>query len=298
MPLRQKLSTDFAYLDDAPTSHRLEEKAQGLLRHVADGDSAAFWEVWNIHRNYLYSICFREMGGIRADAEDALSRVMIKSWSRLPEHAGRINNLKAWLARLTHNYCVDMHRERRRQTHGLENIEEMGGADYVSLAQQIPTPEEMVLQRELRLQLKRLIEDLSPNLSQPFMLHFFHGISYAEIALRLNLSNDNVRKRIQQARALLRSQLSERRQTEPHPVTHSFRGVPNATRACLLPSGRAPVWSPFEIRSEGVAARLVNVVLQFRRELSFAGLEISPATTCHQLRGDGGFLFDDENTGR
>jgi hypothetical protein len=28
------------------------------------------------------------------------------------------------------------------------------------------------------------------------------------------------------------------------------------------------------------------------------GLEISPATTHHQLRGYGGFPFDDENIGR
>jgi RNA polymerase sigma factor (sigma-70 family) len=240
-----------------------------LLRHVADGDSAAFWEVWNIHRNYLYSICLREMSGIRADAEDALSRVMIKAWSRLPEHASRITNLKAWLARLTRNFCVDIHRERRRQTHGLENIEEMGDADYASLAHQIPTPEEMVLQRELRLHLKGLIEDLPPSLSQPFMLRFFHGISYVEIAVRLNLSNDNVRKRIQQARSLLRGQLGGRQQTELHPIARPFRGSPDAARPRPLPSSRAPGWTRFEIRSEGVAARLVNVMLQFRRELSF-----------------------------
>jgi len=54
------------------------------------------------------------MGGNPIDAEDALSRAMLKAWEKVQQFAGEIANLKAWLTRLTHNLCVDIHRERSR----------------------------------------------------------------------------------------------------------------------------------------------------------------------------------------
>lgn len=268
MPVRPKSSTYLAYLDDAPIVHRTEE-AQELLRCVADGDSEVFWAVWSLHREYLFSICLREMRGVRADAEDALSRAMIKAWSRLPVHASKINNLKAWLARLTHNLCVDIHRERRRQTHGLESIDSMTGRDYVSLAHRIATPEEMMLRRETGLRLRRLIEDLPSNLSQPFKLHFFYDTSYVDIAARLNLTNDNVRKRIQQARALLRDRLNERPQAELHAAAQYYEGDSYEGLDSPSPSGRGSDDARCEIRSETVAVRFVNAVLPSGCEMSF-----------------------------
>lgn len=268
MSVHPKSSAAFACLDDAPTAHRPKETRE-LLRCVAAGDWGVFWEVWSLHRDYLFSICLRQMGGIRADAEDALSRAMIKAWGRLPEHAGKINNLKAWLARLTHNLCVDIQRERRRQTRGLENIEAITAADHVSLAHRIATPEEMVIGREMRLRLQRLIEDLPPNLSHPFKLHFLYGVSYADIAVRLDLSNDNVRKRIQHARMLLRRRLNERPRAEFHPAARRRREGSREGRDYHPPSGGEPGTAPFEVKSEAVAVRLVTVAWPLEREMSF-----------------------------
>lgn len=278
MPLRQNSPAEYPLLDDdgGATSERATGDAgRLLLRRVASGDAAAFWEVWDLHRDYLFSVCLREMGGVRADAEDALSRVMFKARARLPEHAGRINNLKAWLARLTHNFCVDIHRERRRQTRGVENIEEMADADFMSLAHRIPTPEEMVLEREQRQRLRRLIEDLPPNLCQPFVLHFFQGVTYAEIAARLNLSNDNVRKRIQQARAFLRGRLDDGAAAALRPAAAApaapcaCEADAGASRARPAAAGAPPRYEPGEIRSEGAGVRLVSVAVESGRELSF-----------------------------
>src|ERR1700752_2024765 len=55
-----------------------DDETRALLNSIAQGDRSAFWELWQRHQKYLFGVCCRQMGGVRADAEDALSRSMLK----------------------------------------------------------------------------------------------------------------------------------------------------------------------------------------------------------------------------
>ena len=57
----------------------------------------AFWQRWEQYRDYLYRCCIKWMGGNPTDAEDALSRAMLKAWEKVQNYAGEIANFKAWL---------------------------------------------------------------------------------------------------------------------------------------------------------------------------------------------------------
>lgn len=176
-----------------------------LLKRLLQGNGAAFWQLWENHRNALYSICLLQLGGNQAEAEDALSRVMLKAWKKLPVHAAEIKNLRAWLSRLTYNLCVDIHRERR-------SASERECLAHVLASERDPichtaSPEEISIWREASTCLNRAIGKLPLRLREPFMLRFFYDVAYPEIAEQLALSPGNVRKRIQQARVLLRKQL-------------------------------------------------------------------------------------------
>ncbi len=183
-----------------------------LLSELVNGNLAAFWKLWEQHRKYLYGVCLRQMGGIHADAEDALSRAMMTAWRRLPNHADKIHDLRSlrgWLARLTHNLCVDIHRERQRNGGRLSSLDEFTPENVEAAGWSAESPEESLLRREMELYLHLMIARLTPNLRRPFVLRFFHDIPYGDIAAQLNLSSENVRKRIQQARAILQGKLSE-----------------------------------------------------------------------------------------
>ncbi|HEX8175072.1 MAG TPA: sigma-70 family RNA polymerase sigma factor [Pyrinomonadaceae bacterium] len=264
--LQPKLSRDCAYQieENGESEPGNEKEALKLLRRVAEGDAKAFWKLWELYRNYLYTVCLRQMGGVHADAEDALSRVMIKAWDKLPGHAGKIINLKAWLARMANNLCVDIHRERKRQLEVVEHIEEITVADLKALAYSADSPEEMMLQREMGFHLLRLINALSPNLRQPFVLRFLHGVNYEDIALRLKLSNDNVRKRVQQARAFLRDKLREELGPVEPPEEFEETGARLPAEAMM----RAPDQESAGLNASGVV-RLVPVILPSGCEMSF-----------------------------
>lgn len=198
-------------LTDAPArkfSKTLEEKM--LLDKLAQGDRDAFWELWALYRNYLYQRCRVWMGGNSLDGEEALSLAMLKAWEKLPNYAAQITNVKAWLTRLTHNLCMDLHRQRNRNVRGFENIEELTTASEQDiLASSSYSPESDLLRSELSKIIHQRVNALSPRLRDPFILRFYKNLSYQEIAQKLQISRDNVYKRIQEAREFLQKQLQK-----------------------------------------------------------------------------------------
>jgi RNA polymerase sigma-70 factor (ECF subfamily) len=168
----------------------------------------AFWLLWQQHRDYLYRCCVKWMGGNSADAEEVLSRAMLKAWDKLPNHADKIANLRAWLTRLTHNLCIDIHRERRRKAMQIDDIEEVAARGNSAVIFCVNSPEEALLHRELGKYIRLAIDTLPSRLRTPFILRYWHQIAYQDIAQKLALSLDNVYKRIQQARDILQKRLS------------------------------------------------------------------------------------------
>ena len=178
-----------------------------LLDKLVQGDHDAFWELWNRHRDYLACRCRVWMGGNSIDGEEALSLAMFKAWEKLPAHGAKITNVKAWLTRMTHNLCVDLHRQRKHKAIGVDNVEdislnhhEIGSSDY---------PELELLQQEQNIFLRHCIDSLSSRLRDPLILSYYQSMSHAEIARKLSISTDNVTKRLQQAKQILKQQLSE-----------------------------------------------------------------------------------------
>ncbi len=93
---------------------------------------------------------------------------MLKAWEKVQKYAGEIANFKAWLTRLTHNLCVDIHRERSRDANRVENIEAI--PEERELVSFDDTPESAMDTGEKTMVIRRAIwwsantEDLERNL--------------------------------------------------------------------------------------------------------------------------------------
>ncbi|MGK7893452.1 MAG: RNA polymerase sigma factor [Xenococcus sp. (in: cyanobacteria)] len=178
-----------------------------LLNKLAQGDRNAFWQLWERYRNYLFHRCLTWMGGNHDDAQEAMSLASLKAWEKLPNYASKINNLKGWLNRFTHNLCIDLHRQRQHKAIGVDNVEdvplnhhEIGSSDY---------PELELLQQEQKIYLRHCIDSLSSRLREPLILSYYQSMSQADIARKLSISTDNVAKRLQQAKQILKQRLCE-----------------------------------------------------------------------------------------
>jgi RNA polymerase sigma-70 factor (ECF subfamily) len=177
------------------------------LRGSSEDLGKGFWQQWQQYQDYLHRCCIKWMGGNPTDAEDALSRAMLKAWEKVQKFAGKINNFKAWLTTLTRNLCVDIYRERSRGANRVEDIEGYASSEEQGLLRSEDTPEIALETGEKRIVIRRAIDNLPRRLRETFILHFYQELSYPEIAQQQEISYQNVCKRISQARAILREEL-------------------------------------------------------------------------------------------
>jgi len=173
----------------------------------AEDIKTAFWRQWQQYRDYLYHCCIKWMGGNPTDAEDALSRAMLKAWEKVQKIGVEIANFKGWLSTLTHNLCVDIQRERSRGANRVEDIELYASSVEQGLVSFKETPESVMETGEKRIVIRRAIDNLPTRLRETFILHFYRELSYQEIAQQQEISYQNVCKRISQARKILQEEL-------------------------------------------------------------------------------------------
>ena len=195
---------DFDATLDAPLIN--PETERRLLDDIATGDSEAFWELWLYYRPLFARCCHKWMPS-QADAEDALSGATLKGAQQLPVHAHRITNAKAWLIRFLYNHCMYMY----RINHGYsgEDTPDASTAthDHIVMASPQKHTEAALLDRELRLHIRRAITQLPKSLQASMVLYFFHDMPQRDIATHLGVTPAAVRKRLQRGRAILQQKL-------------------------------------------------------------------------------------------
>jgi RNA polymerase sigma factor (sigma-70 family) len=176
-----------------------------LLQRLAQGDRAAFWEIWATYREQRFSNCLYWMDGSREDAEDALSSASLKAWVHMPAYAPKITHVKSWLMALLHNHCMDIRRALKRQDHNVQKLTALDRGSIGRHSLRGASPEELVSHQELLQDVRHAIDNLPPALHQMVELRFGRDMSYSEISAQFHLSPENARKRVQQARSILRA---------------------------------------------------------------------------------------------
>lgn len=214
----------------------VEEKY--LQDTLVNGDYSVFWDLWSRYRRNLYHVCLKMMRGSTDEAEDALGSAMIKAFDKLPEHAANLENFKGWVFQLTQNHCIDLIRKRKREVlYGNDFDYVVSSGNPVSNLE-CKSPENLFLDEEKIRLIHEAICRLPTRLRNPKLLHFFLQMDYRDIAFRLGISYENVRKRIQQARECLQQELVPRHPNFLH-YLKSQCGVENSSKAWLMASRNA-----------------------------------------------------------
>jgi RNA polymerase sigma-70 factor (ECF subfamily) len=154
----------------------------------------------------------RQLVGL-TDAEDLIQ----STFERALQHAGRFepeSNLLAWLRRIMSNLTIDTWR--RQDRHPMHMLDE--DREYPALGSDVPEPWEELTAADVR----AAAALLPKRFREVFELHNEFGLSYTEIAQRLQIPLGTVGTRLLRARSRLRASLietlSEQTVAQPRPA--------------------------------------------------------------------------------
>ncbi|RMF10482.1 MAG: sigma-70 family RNA polymerase sigma factor [Alphaproteobacteria bacterium] len=173
----------------------------------AEGRSQTFWRHWIDGQHSLSQLALRWMSGNKADAEDLLSRAAIKAHDRYLRDAPKIRNVQSWLARVLHNMCMDEHRRRSVRRRVVEGLQPEQASNVAFTGGIVENPEERLALAGSMDTAVDVIMKMPKRLRHPFVLRFIYQYSNQEIARHLDLTEVNVRKRIQLGRMMMRDHL-------------------------------------------------------------------------------------------
>jgi RNA polymerase sigma factor (sigma-70 family) len=181
---------------------RAEELEEACQTDPENCRRIGFEAAWLRHRTILYRYSLRWTNGRQEDAEDALGQVAVVALQTIPSDLTPADE-RAWLLRLVYTKCMDIYRASKRSRNILQEAE-IPAAEVASDSSNL---ESLVLDVELSIVVQSHVSQLAPRLRAVAELHLLRDLRYGEIAEILAISEENVRKRMQKVRAILREPL-------------------------------------------------------------------------------------------
>lgn len=155
-----------------------------LVTRVAAGDHDAFASLYDRHAALVYGIARRILDN-QQQAEDVAQSIFLQVWSRPQAFAG--GNFAAWLARVARNAALDVLRSAAVRRREPEMPLDMPAADSL---------EDQLFEQMRSAAVTNSVATLPDDQRVPIELAYFGGLSYREVAEKLNAPLGTVKSRI------------------------------------------------------------------------------------------------------
>jgi RNA polymerase sigma-70 factor (ECF subfamily) len=184
-------------------SRALSINEQRLVAKAQAGDRLAFEELVRIHADRLYGVVLR-LCATPHEAEEVTQETFIRAWRAIARFDGR-SQLFTWL------YRIGVNEAKRRLQRGERalrtvSLEEAPG-DPPDLSD---APEPHAERDALRAALERAVQALPLAYRAPLVLRDIEGLTTAESAEILGISEAALKSRLHRARAVVRDALEDR----------------------------------------------------------------------------------------
>ncbi len=175
-----------------------------LFQRTADGDHAAFTELYFRHSAVVFSVALKILAD-HEEARDVSQQVFLKLLHKAPLFLQQKGKPAAWLVALTRNQSLDRLRHfkcRRLLEEKLyHNAATLGGSGYQILGYTYFSDEV--------LQLHGALAELRTDEIHVIHLAYFCGLSHAKIAAQLSQPLGSIKARIRRALSKLRTSLEK-----------------------------------------------------------------------------------------
>lgn len=179
------------------------------LDALVAGDREAFAQVVDLYADRLYNLALKVMGD-PYEAEDVLQEALISAYRAIDTFEGR-SRLGTWLYRITYNAAMMRLRKKRPDTVSIDKPVRLDSGDVLprQFFDWCCLPERDLMSAEAIAHMEEAIQMLSETLRSAFVLRDIEGLSTAETAEVLGISEAAVKSRLHRARLFLRERLAE-----------------------------------------------------------------------------------------
>nr|WP_265736991.1 RNA polymerase sigma factor SigM [Mangrovactinospora gilvigrisea] len=199
--------------------------AELMARHAA-GDPRAFGELVGRHRDRLWAVAVRTLGGDREEAADALQDALVSAFRKAHSYEGR-SAVTTWLHRIVVNACLD--RARRASARPTAALPDGEVRDRITPPAE--SAEAPVVRGETHREVLDALRALPADQRAALVLVDMEGYPVAEAARILEVPPGTVKSRCARGRARLL------------PLLRHLRG-PDGKGGGGNPSGSASVTEP------------------------------------------------------
>ena len=170
-----------------------------LILLIQQNDRVAFYHIYERYSKRLYGFVLRYIKQ-KEDAEEIVQEVFVKIW----ESRNKIDaysSFESFLFTIAYNTTISLLRKRTNEKKYLEYLK--------SLQQSTNSPDliDEIQFNELNDRVQSLLNELTPRQKEIFKLSREEGLTHDEIARKLDISVNTVKKHMSNTLALLKSQI-------------------------------------------------------------------------------------------
>ncbi|HYR90690.1 MAG TPA: RNA polymerase sigma factor [Terriglobia bacterium] len=173
-----------------------------VVERVLAGESELFEIIMRRYNQRLFRVT-RSIVTNDVEAEDIIQDAYVRAYEHLSQFEGRAK-FSTWLTKIAIYEAYA--RVRRIDYKKVDSISVLEGQG-LEVRSKGRDPEEQIYDGELRVLLERAVDSLSDDYRSVFMLREIEGLSTAETAECLDISEENVKARLHRARVVLQREL-------------------------------------------------------------------------------------------
>lgn len=190
----------------------MERSDQQLVAHYLETrDARVFEQLVARYLKLIYTIAVRISHQVE-DAQDISQDVFVKVWKHLDRYDPK-QSFKPWIAQIAKNTALDwMKKKKPLLFSGLDQEEELF-IDQLVDAQ--PLPSDIFAQTQEAHELEQTIQQLPAHYAEVIQLRYREGLTFQEIADRLEMIMDTVKTRHRRGLQMMKKLLGKTHFDEP-----------------------------------------------------------------------------------
>lgn len=170
-----------------------------LLILIQKDDRVAFFHIYERYCKRLFGFVLKYVKQ-KEDAEEIVQEVFVKIWESRNK-IGAYSSFESFLFTVAYNATISVLRKRANETKYIEHVKSL---QYVNSS---PDLIDEIHFHELKDKVQSLLDELTPRQKEIFQLSREEGLSHDEIARKLDISVNTVKKHIANTLAFLKTRI-------------------------------------------------------------------------------------------